>query len=350
MHIVECEPARAAHFQPCRARARAVALAALAVLLADAPVAAASGNTARVLVVGQAADRRDAVGQAAVRALRDEGWTAAAAGADEAVSKALRACSDGTDPDACRQVGASGAAGEHVLAIEVAGEVGAQVALTGWLISGEGELLLAERRYCAPCSAQSLEATVRDLVGVLLREKAGSVSRSVIRIRSAPSGARVLVDGEPVGVTALDYTVFPGRHRITIDKPGYQIELREVDAPVGSTIDVDVVLERSASRESGSGGRGALPWILGGAGVAALAGGATLIVLDTPKLDEDGNYRPHHRSSLWPGVATAVAGSALVGSGVWLLLRDQEPAKPSSPAVGLHIDKGNLWIVGSGQF
>jgi hypothetical protein len=343
---------------PRQLRAWALVLVPLAALAAESLGRGARADSARVVVIGDTASPagREAIGQSAARALGEAGWEAVVERAPaRTLTDGLTACYRGADPQACRATVSAEGAATQVLAIEISGAEatagGPQVTLTAWLLTAEGSLVHGDRRFCAPCGEGDLEAVAHELVSVLMREAAGSVSRSVLRVRSRPAGARVLVDGVPVGLTDLDYAVYPGRRRISIDKPGYRIELREVEAPAGATLELEVELERRAEPAApGAGGRRTLAWVLGGAGVAAAAGGVTLMLIDTPRLDEHGKQNRSFRRSFWPGVGLTGAGVGMVGAGIWLLLRRPAPEPSRVPAVGMHIGEGELWVVGSGQF
>lgn len=312
----------------------------------------AHARGARVVVIGGVDPAPAQVASAAIGALSEQGWAAAIErSASIQLVEALRACYGGNRPDACRKASASGS--EHVLAIEITGgaaSAGGDVTLTAWLVNEEGELLLAERRYCEPCAGAGLDATTRDLVAFILRETAGTSARSMIRIRTTPTGARVLVDGKPVGVSDLEYTVYAGRHQIAVDKPGYRIEVREVDTPSGATVNLEVALEESRAVRGDGGGGAALPLALGAAGALAIAGGVTLMAIDSPRTDGMGAPNSEFRQSFWPGVGVTAAGVALAGAGLWLWLRRPARRESPSPSVGFFVEGGGAWLVGSGRF
>lgn len=304
---------------------------------------------ARLVVIGADSSLRENIGTSAASALQRAGWAVEVEGAPaESIARRLTDCYGG-NKDACADLQTRSAS--RILAIEVVIDAPSDdeesVSLTAWLVDEQGVVTLAERRFCQQCTTPRLHATVDELMGYFVRESAGMASKSIIRIRSTPSGARVSVDDEPVGVTDLEYTVYPGRHRITIDKPGHRIELREVDAPLGATIELDVALTRESQPASQRGS--ALPWILGGAGIAASAGGIALMVLDSPDLDDQNRPNREFRNSFWPGVGLTAVGVGLIATSTWLFIKGRnKPNKGSAVTIDLREDE--LWIVGAGRF
>lgn len=86
----------------------------------------------------------------------------------------------------------------------------------------------------------------------------------------AEDGARVEVDGRPVGEAPLarPVEVPAGRHYVTVTRRGRLPYARELQAGRGETVRVDVALRTTAQRK-------AVPWVWGGAGLLALAAGGT---------------------------------------------------------------------------
>ena len=73
-----------------------------------------------------------------------------------------------------------------------------------------------------------------------------AAGRGSLDVASRPSGARVIVDGEIVGVTPITLPVLPGRHSVRLELDGYQVwSSGPVDVDAGETMDVRGSLERS---------------------------------------------------------------------------------------------------------
>lgn len=318
-----------------------------------------AGEQVRLAVLGgDTPGAREQVVRVARAVLTEQGMAVAeAAPVTPRLASALRSCYGRSAPDACKEVAAASAGVSHVLAVDLGDQAappGGPASVTAWLVDNDGRVVVAERRYCAaPCAARALGETTRGLVQFVVRESLETAIHSVIQVRSTPTGARVSVDGRPVGVTEVAYTVYPGRHQVSVDKPGYRVETREVTAVRGATVQVDLALDR---QEAATRHGGVWPWVLGGVGVAAMAGGVTLMALDSPKEGHGGQQR-RYQSSFWPGVALTAAGAALVGGGMWMWLRHPTRAgtgarDPSevAPPVGLNFYKGRVWVFGSTSF
>jgi len=110
-----------------------------------------------------------------------------------------------------------------------------------------------------------------------------------------------------------------------------------------------VTSELTATAKPG-GSRRLWAWVAGGAGVAAVAGGVTLILIDEgPVTDGERNF--HYRESLWPGVAMTATGAGLLGTSLWLWLSQPDRAPTTEPlAVGLQVEGERWWLVAAGRF
>jgi hypothetical protein len=218
-----------------------------------------------------------------------------------------------------------------------------QAEVTGWWLDGAGRVLAADRRYCPRCTPTLLSAAVRELVGSLLEPRPGG-TRTALVIRSTPPGATVAIDGRSVGVTAIEYAVRPGSHRLRVERDGYRVEERQVAVAEGATTTVDVALDREAdasARPRSGRVRRAAGWVSLGAGAAMMAGGAALFVMDREAI-EDGGRRAEHRDSAAWGVGVGAAGLGVAALGGWLLWtgREDGPARiAAAPVAG-----GGVWV------
>ena len=216
--------------------------------------------------------------------------------------------------------------------------------LTGWVLSRQGAVAAVDRRYCQDCCADTLVSLTGELVTSLLQQGALTRGRPTLRINSVPQGARVMVDNQPVGVTNLEYSVLPGDHVVSVDKAGYQIEVRKLTVLEGQTLDVDVTLIPSGSKGGDRGDRTrVLPWTLTATGVVAIGAGATLVFLHSPEV-EDGVRQRTFRESLVPGLVLAGGGAVLTALGAWWLMRSGE--KEALPAVAAGKEELVIGLVG----
>jgi tetratricopeptide (TPR) repeat protein len=145
------------------------------------------------------------------------------------------------------------------------------------------------RRGAEPRHETAVRARVSELEGVL---KARGVQQ--LSVLSEPSGAHVLVDGRPAGTTPWTEELAPGEHVVRITKDGFAEERRDVELDATRALDVTVVLAPAAPSA------GALP-------------PTTNVPLEP--VEESGTFRPG------PWVTMGLGGAALVGAGVFELLR-----------------------------
>jgi hypothetical protein len=96
------------------------------------------------------------------------------------------------------------------------------------------------------------------------------------------------------------------------------------------------------------GGGGSRPvrvwkWVALGGGLAAIAGGVTLIAIHQGPVDGE---RVIERNSRVPGIITASAGAALTGLGVFLFLKDSRDRRRERSAAIVPLDGGAALVLG----
>lgn len=109
----------------------------------------------------------------------------------------------------------------------------------------------------------------------------------------------------------------------------------------------------AANRDDRDPGDGSRPfkvwkWVTLGAGLGAVAGGATLIALD----NAGGARDRYERDTSTAGIVTASAGALLTGVGIYFFIRDggdQDEAGPDSASL-VPLDRGGAALVVSGRF
>lgn len=191
----------------------------------------------------------------------------------------------------------------------------------------------AAKRYCERCTEQSL----RTEVDALMTELTGSRQQGTGRLKltSSPPGAKVMVDGNAVGVTPLDYDLAPGNHQVSVVLDRYQVESRPAPIRVGETTMLDVplipapdtTLDKGTSTGSGGGHVGVVPVALVIGGIAALGTGAVLIAIDQ---DPSPTGPLEIRNTAPLGVAVAVTGGVAVAAGAWLWFHKSRSAPVAS--------------------
>jgi hypothetical protein len=189
-----------------------------------------------------------------------------------------------------------------------------------------GEVLATTEDTCEICGRQELADMIDAMAGSVLRRlEAIDVSAAVVVVESSPPGATVLVDGEIVGVTPFEGAVPLGTHRMRVEKPGYVTRKHELVAVAGMHERISVDLQAVPEREDRLRPWG---WPLFGVGIATVATGVALLVIDErpierkcngDNVDADGDCRLLY-DTMAGGIAATVAGGVLTAVGVALVV------------------------------
>lgn len=183
----------------------------------------------------------------------------------------------------------------------------------------------ATNSRCTICTPR--EAGVRAATEALALLDAAPATRPTLVITSSPAGAAVEVDGEAVGPTPTRIELEPGVHDIVVRKSRHVTQTRRVDLEGGEgdviarfELARDPLLSPRAMRIAG--------WSLVGVGVAAMATGIGLIVLDENPVKNDcsgvhvdrfGNCE-FRWNSLGAGVGVLVPGVLATAAGATLIV------------------------------
>jgi hypothetical protein len=157
-----------------------------------------------------------------------------------------------------------------------------------------------------------------------------------VRVRGDVIGATVALDGTPYGTIGTEDTlipgVTPGKHELSVSKPGYEVVRRDVTVASGELAQVDVTLPRAA---------GSLPpALLPPAGGSATPKGT----IEESTRGEEPAPRAALKTATW-----AVLGAGLVGIGfgvkfgfnVQKINNDLDPYRRFPCAVGVCDANGN---------
>ncbi|MBA3821927.1 MAG: PEGA domain-containing protein [Deltaproteobacteria bacterium] len=177
---------------------------------------------------------------------------------------------------------------------------------------------IAERRFCERCTDLSLRSTADELMTALTSSTKQDTGH--LKLTSSPIGARVLVDGKPVGVTPLEYDLAAGPHQIKVERDGRE-ELRDVTIRTGETTVVDIAVARR-------GGRRMLPLALIGGGGALLVTGVLLVALDEDVPSASGEQPEFYRNTAAAGVGLMVVGGLVTGLGAYFMLTSGSSSAP----------------------
>ncbi len=196
---------------------------------------------------------------------------------------------------------------------------------------------IAERRVCEGCTDETMRSTTDDLVSSLVKARFSSSGR--LKLTSRPSGAKVVVDGAPVGVTPIEHDLSPGNHQVTVSADKHEMETRTVPIRAGETSTLDVPLTQT--RDGRSGSRPRLPAVVALGGVLVMATGGVLVAVDQ---DMGPNEPLYIRNTAPLGVTLLAAGAVVTVVGtVWWI----RSPKKSAPVVAITRDASFFGWTGS---
>jgi hypothetical protein len=202
---------------------------------------------------------------------------------------------------------------------------GDRIKITGWLYGAGGAPIAAQSLFCNDCRNDTLKPKLEELARLLFAAASSGAGR--LSVSTRPAGATVLVDGEKIGVTPLTHGLREGPHTVTIELTGHETITRKVTIANDAESPLEADLVRIGGGGGGRGSRRPLAYGALAVGGAAILGGAAMIVLD-PRCEVGSEAaacaptEPTYTSTRLPGIVTAGAGVAVVGVGVYLLLRD----------------------------
>ncbi len=205
-----------------------------------------------------------------------------------------------------------------------------------WLVKGHDAT--SQKQDCARCTDQQLRVTTEDVMKKLL----GGGAFGHVKLKSSPPGARIVIDGQPIGVTPLDWDLPTGTHTIAMDKDGHRPASRDV-VIASNNLEV-VVLTLDSLDGSGPERRGSriLPAVVLTAGLLGLAAGGVMIAID----ENETGKKPEYRDTGPPGIGIAIGGAVVAGIGGYWLYRAGK--RTSTPVAAI---TGDMAYVGwAGQF
>jgi hypothetical protein len=183
----------------------------------------------------------------------------------------------------------------------------------------KGHDAVAERRTCERCTAQSLRLAADEMLRKLLGSGDGHV-----KLKSNPPGARIVIDGQAIGVTPLDWDLPQGKHTIAMDKRGFAAASRELVVVTDRTDTLALDLAPVAGPEGG-GWKQVVPIAMVVAGGAAVVAGGVMVAIDQ---DPGPNEPPVIRNTGPGGVALMISGAVVGGAGAFLLFRSSGSSAP----------------------
>jgi len=310
--------------------------------LVTAGVAQAEGS---ILFVGKVAPRERDVIRATIEATATPlGWTFGERQFADADSAAILACLQIDRPGTCvgRILQQNGV--QQLAVVQVSTERGEdgrpQVVVTQQVVVPGADVVFINRRTCEQCDDASLRHHVAAMTTKLLQDAASGSSTTFLAIRSTPAGAWITLDGDTAGATDATIATYPGKHTVMLRAAGYDTVVQDVDAAEGKTTELALTLRANGtpagSTDDRPGARSRLPWLVLGAGGAAVLTGVVLFALDEDLPPASQAQPRRYFESATAGVAIGAAGLAVVGVCTYLLLRS--PAPTAGPRVSLSPD------------
>jgi hypothetical protein len=196
----------------------------------------------------------------------------------------------------------------QVDAASSAGSGARDVTLTAYWFD-KGHDAVAERKICQRCTAHSLRITADEMMRRLVGSGDGHV-----KLKSNPSGARIVIDGQAIGVTPLDWDLPRGNHTIAMDRAGYARASRDIVVVTDQTQIVALELQPIGRDGSGTWLRPAsLAMMIGGA--SAVVAGGVLFAIDEDRGPDEPLYI---RNTARAGVALGAGGVVVGAVGAYL--------------------------------
>jgi len=188
-----------------------------------------------------------------------------------------------------------------------------------WLVNGRDAT--SQKQDCERCTDQLLRSAIDDVMRKLL----GGGAQGHVKLKSSPPKARITIDGQPIGVTPLDWDLPSGKHSIAMDKAGFKTEAREVVIASDKLELVVMTLEPAVASDTTDRPSLAPPIATLVLGAAAIGVGAYLFAIDE---DETGDKPTYKDSALAGGVVAAGGAAVAIVGAVWLYKTHQARSQP----------------------
>lgn len=316
-----------------------ILLASILGWISSVPIAHA--DQAVIVIGGSATEHDRATVRAAAEAVtRNDGWSLQTKPLTKQEIESLRDCQDSSSPWTCVPTSLHASGTYHALILAVDNrqtEYGApMVVVVGKVIATDTQAFAVKQRHCIQCADDKLGAAATDLTQELLRDIAVREGRTIVEVRSTPSGAQIILDGRPVQVTDASLNTYPGKHVVTLEKPGFQRETREITIARGKTADLAVVLQPSVATSSVHTlphASRVVPGALIGIGATAVVAGVILYSIDEDPGPTGGKL---YWDTAPTGVAIGTVGLATAGLGAYLWYRASRAQSPPGIVVLHH--------------
>lgn len=305
---------------------------ALAILLGSM-TSAHAGNDVGVVVSGDSASQ---ISTLVKDWLGGHGRVVVADAVPSPASTALADCVARANFDCARQVVDAKAKASAIVYVQAEVKRGTQALTMIVYWFEKGQPAGTSRRTCDGCSGAALTAAIDALMTELMRETPSATGH--VKLRSSPSGAKITIDGQSVGVTPLDWDLAPGSHAVGMRRNNEEPRKRAIVVRAEATELVEMSLGElppSPAREEHDDSfvDRTLPLAAMATGAAAVIAGAVMIAIDQ---NTDPRAPTSVHNSAPAGAAISIGGAVLAGVGAYLWFR--RPAPTSSPMAAVSGD------------
>jgi hypothetical protein len=299
---------------------------------------AARADDGLVLIGGTAGDPMRAAATAAVEdAATQAGWSLATKRMSRKETDGLLRCME-SSPFTCLPSALTAGGIYRMLVVTVdrttSDAAASDVVLSGKIIVTSSRDIVVDRRFCESCAGDRLAKEAALLAENLLRLLATQSNRTMVAIRSEPTGAQIVLDGQRIGLTNSSFLTYPGKHRVTLERDGYQPETVEVPFDEDTIARISLTLRASSvparapppaptkvSVQHRPERRSlATPTALIAVGTVVTLGGIALHAMDQAP-SRRGRGDEHYRNTAPAGIVLGMAGLAASAAGVYLWWR-----------------------------
>jgi len=155
-----------------------------------------------------------------------------------------------------------------------------------WVSPGEEHsVTISAEGYYPESRKVTLQPEGKEVVSIVLKE----IPKGTLEVKSAPSGAKVWVDGKDLGVTPYSGSVVAGEeHTVTVSAKGYRFKNQKVTVkPKGKEV-VSVILEELKAGEMGA------ATIIGKDGAEMILIPAGEFLMGSPEGEGEDDEHPQH--------------------------------------------------------
>lgn len=201
----------------------------------------------------------------------------------------------------------------------VAGRRERTIQISAYWISKKHDVVSLQRT-CGHCTDAVLSEAIESMMSDLARMAPTLSGR--VRIISDPPGLKATLDSQPIGVTPIVHEAAFGSHSISVSRNGRVVGEKTVEVIPDTTVDATVTVQPDPvvvvappppPAEPPPQPSRAVPAVLIGTGVAAIAAGSVLYAIGGPT-GKDYMYRDLRT----PGTGVAIGGAAIAIIGaIW---------------------------------